>query len=227
MGRIGLTDKQLCEMETLTKKEKRTVIQEKTLHDLISKYNNPELPETCKSYLHKWYANDNEEIHSKYTEKGNYVEEDLIDYMASVLGYGIAEKNRIRMEDEYFTGTCDVDLSDCIIDVKAPWNNETLQQNCFGINKDYEWQLIGYCHLYSKPKGILFYGLMDTPSDVNYGLDDVIYSDLPDAERWIAYQVNANPDLIEAIKHRVLLCRAYLEQYDISVKSKLGRINKC
>jgi len=67
---------------------------------------------------------------------------------------------------------------------------------------------------------------MDTPQDVCKWLpDDISYSHLPDAERWIAYEVKANPEFIEQVKQRVLACRTWLELYDISVKSKLGRIN--
>ena len=82
--------------------------------------------------------------------------------------------------------------------------------------------------MYNKPKAILFYGLMDTPQDVcKYLADDIIYSNLPTNERWIAYKVDANPEYIEQVKQRVLMCRVWLESYDILVKSTLGRLNKC
>jgi hypothetical protein len=48
---------------------------------------------TCKTFLKEWYANEYEEIHSKYIDKGNQVENELIDFMAIQLGYGMAEKN--------------------------------------------------------------------------------------------------------------------------------------
>jgi hypothetical protein len=183
-----------------------------------------ELPQTCKSFLHEWYANDNEQVYSKYMEKGINVENDLIDFMADVLGFGLAEKNRIRLEDEFFTGECDVDLPSYVIDVKASWNRKTLQQQVIdGLDKDYEAQLKGYCHLYKKDKAILFFGLMNTP-ETNYS-EEIVYEEMPVNERWIAYSIDADAVFIDAVKERVLLCRAYLESHNVLIKSKLGRLN--
>lgn len=183
-----------------------------------------ELPQTAKTFLNEWYANDNEQIYSKYMEKGINVENDLIDFMADVLGFGLAEKNRVRLEDEFFTGECDVDLPSCVIDVKASWNRKTLQcQVIDGLDKDYEAQLKGYCHLYKKDKAILFFGLMNTP-ETNYS-EEIVYEDMPINERWIAYSIDSDTEFINQVKERVLLCRAYLEKHDILIKSTLGRLN--
>lgn len=183
-----------------------------------------ELSQTCKSYLMEWYADDNEQISSKYMDKGIEVEDNLIDFMAAELGYGMAEKNREGASDEFMTGECDVNLHDCIVDVKASWNRKTLHQQVIdGIDKDYEYQLQGYCHLYNKPKGILFFGLMNTP-ETNFS-NEIIYEDMPPEQRWIAYEIKANNEVIEAIKQRVIKCREWLFEYDKLIKSKLGKIN--
>ena len=182
-----------------------------------------ELSQTCKTYLHEWYANDKEQIHSKYMDKGIEVENDLIDFMADVLGFGLAQKNTVRLFNEYIEGECDVDLPSCVIDVKASWNKTTLHKQALdGIDKDYEWQLIGYCDLYKKPKGILFFGLMNTP-ETDYS-SEVIFEDLPVNERWVAYEVNPTQEDFEAIYNRVIKCREYLTEYDKLIKSKLGTI---
>jgi len=178
----------------------------------------------CKTYIENWYANDNEEIHSKYFDKGKMVENECIDLMASVLDKGLAYKNDERLEDDYFTGTCDVQLDDCIVDVKSVWGRKGLHAACNGLDKDYEFQLRGYMHLYGKPKAILFYGLLDTPEDCNYG-NEVIYSDMPIDERWVAYNVESDSEVIQAIIDKVVKCREYLEEYDLKIKSKLGKIN--
>lgn len=223
LGRIGLTEVQearMTELQTRTKPLTPNMVTE--LKDLENKKNNPSLPQTCKTYLHEWYDGDDEQTRSKYTDKGEYVEDELIDFMAVQLGFGIAEKNRIRVSDEFFDGECDVDLPECVVDVKAPWNKTTLQQRALnGLDYEYKLQLIVYCHLYKKPKGIVFYGLMDTPPECNYD-NEVIYSDMPVNERWIAYTVEANEEIIETLRKRVVMCRAYLEQYDKEIKAKLG-----
>ena len=178
----------------------------------------------CKTYIENWYANDNEEIHSKYFDKGKMVENECIDLMASVLDKGLAYKNDERLEDDYFTGTCDVQLDDCIVDVKSVWGRKGLHAACNGLDKDYEYQLRGYMHLYGKQKAILFYGLLDTPEGCNYG-NEVIYSDMPIDERWVAYNVESDSEVIQAIIDKVVKCREYLEEYDLKIKSKLGKIN--
>jgi len=178
----------------------------------------------CKTYLENWYANDNEEIHSKYFDKGKMVENECIDLMASVLNKGLAYKNDEYLEDDYFTGTCDVQLDDCIVDVKSVWNRKGLHAACNGLDKDYEWQLMGYAHLYKKPKAILFYGLLDTPEECNFG-NEVIYSDMPIEERWVAYNVELNEEAIQSVIDKVVKCREYLAEYDLKIKSKLGKIN--
>lgn len=184
-----------------------------------------ELSQTCKTYLHEWYANDKEQIHSKYMDKGIEVENDLIDFMADVLGFGLAEKNTVRLQEDWIEGECDVNLPNCIVDVKASWNKTTLHKQVIdGMDRDYEWQLIGYCYLYKKPKGILFFGLMNTP-ETDYS-PEVIFEDLPKNERWIAYEVIPTQEQFDAIKERVMKCREYLNEYDKLIKSKLGVINK-
>jgi len=182
-----------------------------------------ELPQTAKTYLHEWYANDKEQVHSKYMDKGIEVENDLIDFMAEVLGFGLAQKNTVRLHEHWIEGECDVNLPDCVVDVKASWNKTTLHKQVLeGFDSDYRWQLIGYCHLYSKPKGILFFGLMNTP-ETDWS-QEVIFEDLPVNERWIAYEVTPTKEDFEAIYDRVMLCREYLNKYDKLIKSKLGTI---
>jgi len=183
-----------------------------------------ELSAGCKTYLENWYANDNEDIHSKYFDKGNMVENECIDLMASVLDKGIAFKNDEHKEDEYFSGTCDVQLDDCIVDVKTEWGRKGLHPACNGLDKDYEWQLRGYMHLYNKQKAILFYGLCDTPEECNYG-NEVIYSDMPLNERWIAYNLESDSQLVQEIIDKVVKCREYIEEYASKINNKLGKIN--
>lgn len=183
-----------------------------------------ELPKTCTTYLHTWYANDNEQIHSKYMDKGNAVESDLIDFMATELGYGMAEKCIESASNEFIQGSCDVVTHDAIIDVKASWNKKTLHQQVLdGLDKDYEFQLQGYMHLYNRTKAVLFFGLMNTP-ETNWS-EEIVYEDMPSKERWLAYHIDYNPEVIKAIEERVMQCRAYLIEYDTLLKSKLGKIN--
>jgi len=224
MGRIGLTDKQLEMLTELQNKPKRTVLQESTMSELLDKHNNPKLPDTCTTYLKEFYANDQEEIRSKYLDKGISVEDDLIDFAAQQLGYGMAEKNRVRISDEYFDGECDIDFPDCVVDVKAAWNRKTLHDRVDeGLCVEHEYQLRVYMHLYKKNKGILFTGLMNTP-ETDWA-PEIIYDDLPAELRWIGFKVHHDPLIIDAIRERVIMCRKWLTEYDIKMKNKLGKLN--
>jgi len=184
---------------------------------------NGNLPVTCQTFLKEWYSDDREPIHSKYLDKGNWVENDLIDFMAEQLGYGMADKNQETRQDEYFVGTCDVDLPSVVVDVKAPWNRKTLQDNCCNMDEDYQYQLMGYMRLWDKPEAILFYGLMDTPAEANYDRE-VIYSNLPDTDRWIAFKIKRDLEIEQAIIDRVIKCREWLAEYHELIQSRMGRV---
>ena len=179
---------------------------------------------TCKSFLHEWYADEMEEIHSKYTDKGNQVEPELINFMAEILELGLAEKNEQIFEDDYFIGTPDVVASDFVVDVKAPFNKKTFNEKCILFDEDYKSQGQGYMHLTGKSRFIIFYGLMDTPEEANYGRE-VIYSDMLDSARWVGYEFKLDEAFIESVVEKVKLCRDYLSKYDTLVKSKLGKIH--
>ena len=226
MGQVGLTEKQKLRLFELATREKAlTDLMQLEYDTLMFKRDNPELPETAKTFLQNWYANDQEQIHSKFIDKGNQVEIELIEFMADQLGYGLAEKNLESIEDDYFIGTCDVILQDKIVDVKASWNRKTLQQNVLEpIDRNYSYQGQGYMHLYKKDKFVLFYGLMNTPEDVNFGYE-VIYDKMPDKDRCIAYELSFDKEFIDSVIERVKMCREYLIEYDKLVKSKLGKIN--
>lgn len=182
-----------------------------------------ELSQTCITFLKEWYAGDHEQIQSKYLDKGNEVEQDNIDLMAKVLGFGLADKNRVTLSDEFMIGTCDVDLPSCVVDVKSPWNNKTLLDNIYGIDSDYEWQIRGYLRLYRKQKGILFYGLQNTPETDYY--PEISFDHLPEDKRWLAYTIERDETLENMIVTRVLQCRDWLAEYDVLVKSMLGKVH--
>jgi hypothetical protein len=229
-GHVGLTDNQTIKLNELVERKKLglkplTANMELELIDLIEKKNNPKLPETCTTYLKEWYANDREEIRSKYIDKGNMVELDLIDFMAEQLNLGMAEKNTITMHNEYVVGTADVVTRDTIIDVKAAWSIKTLHDAVTsGINSDYEWQGRGYMMLWDRPNFVVFHGLLNTPEEANYGVE-VSYDDIPADQRWVAYKVQRDVTIEQQIIQRVIECREWLTKYDKLVQGSIGKIH--
>ncbi len=186
-----------------------------------------ELSETCKTYLLQWLTDDFDDIDSKYLRKGNIQEDKCIEFACDVLGFSGLQKNTIRMSNDWIEGTCDVDdeITDTIIDTKCSWSYKTLQDSALKLNSDYEWQLRGYMWLYNRSKSILFYGLLDTPAEANYGIK-VIWGNLPIEERWVAYSFDRDLEVEEKIKERIIKCREWLDNYEGEIKKKLGIINQ-
>ena len=185
---------------------------------------NGELSAVCKSYLKEWYAGEREEIFSKYLNKGNIVEQKNIDFMSEIFGVEY-KKNSIQMHDEYMVGTCDVVHGDMIADIKSPWDIKTMNEKVDEeeMDKDYEWQGRGYMRLWNKTKFRLFYGLQNTPS-MGEWVKEVIYDDMPIELRWVAFELQRDVTIEQDIVNRVIMCRAWLANYDAKVKSRLGRV---
>ena len=142
--------------------------------------------------------------------------------MASVLGYGMLEKNETVFSDEYMIGTPDVIVPDAVADVKSPWNNKTLH-DALEMNLDYDWQLRGYMRLVDRPKAILFYGLQNTPPEVNNDYE-ITFDHIPENERWHGYTITHDLDIEKSIVEKVIKCREWLEEYDKFIKSRLGKL---
>ena len=177
------------------------------------------------TYLKKWYAEQKsgvrEEIRSKYFDKGNMCEADAIDITAERLGLGILEKNQVHFNDEHFQGTPDVYTDELVIDTKCSWDYTTfLDAVTSPINKDYEAQLQVYMHLLGLKKAKLVYVMLDTPSEANYG-EDIFYSHLPIEQRFFAFDLEYDPEMIKSMQVKVENCRTFLNKYHERISTLL------
>lgn len=199
------------------------------------------LSETAKTYCRDWLKqqlyNRRKTFTSKYTDKGNFVESQAIEYLESALGWDFAVKNDRRVYGEFIEGECDVILNDRIVDIKCSYDCFTFPLFDTVIpEKDYEYQIRGYMYLYGKPKGEVIFCLMDMPEDmiqkeVRWKLGEeytkeqydkfystFIYSDLPDNLRIKRFEFDHDIEIIKSIEERVLECREYIKH--------LGQANK-
>lgn len=112
-----------------------------------------------QTYLEQ-FTDRQKEIKSKYLEKGILNESGAIELVNELFNTSY-EKNEIRLSNEFLTGECDVNASDCIADIKCSWDIFTFFEAKTKDVKDYEWQLRGYMELYDKPKAQLYYCLTD------------------------------------------------------------------
>ena len=196
-----------------------------------------EISATTLSYCDQWVKEQlyerEKEFTSKYTDKGISVEADAIQVISQHKNLGLVFKNEEHFEDEYFTGTPDLILSDMVADVKAPYSCFTfplLATEC--PEKAYFGQLQGYMRLTGKKKAMLAYAMMDAPEFIiekecrskmyELGLEEVsidlyeevketmIYSHLPLNLRVKSFEFAYDETYIQEVIERVELCRKHI-----------------
>jgi hypothetical protein len=171
---------------------------------------------------------------SRYTDKGNLVEDESIRIASEALELGFLIKNDEHFSNDWLTGTPDVNTDTILLDVKSSWDATTFPFFATEIpNKDYWFQLQGYMELVGKTDALLVYCLVNTPDDM---VQDEIrrahwnaklleedpelieqvtkrhnFDHIPDNRRVKFFEVQKDEQVIEQIKERVELCREYYE----------------
>lgn len=224
----------------LTKLEKGlklTDIQQETYDKYQQGIQNPTLPQGAKTYVEDWYKtrlyDRRKEFKSKYTDKGNAVEDEAIILIEEALKFDFLIKNDHRYNDHpYIEGEPDVITALYIIDNKSSWDCFTFPLFKDKIDNDYWCQGQGYMILTGLKKYILVYTLMDMPEKIidklcffearDRGMDEVTqdlylevkqrhtYSHLPNKLRVKPYYFDYEEGYEEKVIERVKLCREYL-----------------
>jgi CRISPR/Cas system-associated exonuclease Cas4 (RecB family) len=173
------------------------------------------------------------EFSSKYTEKGNFAEEDSLTLLTENRNT-LYVKNSETLENDFIKGTPDIIHGDLVIDVKTAWNMRTFMAKD-SVEKMYYWQLQGYMWLTGKKKAELVYTLVNSPEHLiadeksrqqylgGYDEGSKEQADMDDrVDRWMkfddidpklrmrVYEVEYNEEDIEALKLRIADCRDYL-----------------
>lgn len=201
------------------------------------------LSQTAKTYVQDLVLEEKygikKEFSSRYTDKGNEVEDLSIGLVNEVLNYNFIYKNDEHFSNDWITGTPDVNTDEVLIDVKSSWDASTFPWFETEIpNKDYYYQLQGYMWLTGKKESVLAYCLIDTPLDmVNnevrrahwnaliIGEDEQLrkeveskhkFGHIPKNRRVKYWFVQRDESVIEQIKERVELCREY---YNLLMKT--------
>ena len=196
------------------------------------------LSKTCKTYLQELAIEEmygiKKEFSSRYTDKGNIVERDSIDLVQNNCDYGFMYKNEEHFNNDFLTGTPDVNTDNILLDVKSsydattfPWFEEEIPK------KDYYYQLQGYMALCNKRKSVLAYCLVNTPFQI---VEDEVrrahwkehlideseelrsdveakhnFDHIPPEKRIKTFEVRYDKDVVKAIYERVKECRKYYE----------------
>ena len=201
------------------------------------------LSQTAKTYVQDLVLEEKygiqKEFSSRYTDKGNEVEDLSIALVNDVLNYKFIYKNDEHFNNDWITGTPDVNTDEVLIDVKSSWDASTFPFFETELpNKDYYYQLQGYMWLTGKMESVLAYCLIDTPLEM---VEDEVrrahwklhlieeskelrkeieskhkFSHIPKNRRVKYWFVQKDESVIEQIKERVELCREY---YNLLMKT--------
>ena len=119
-----------------------------------------------------------EEITSKYMEKGIAVEDKAIELYNEVF-FTSHKKNTERKSNDWITGECDIFTQPKIIDIKSSWSLMTFPATKeSGKDKTYEWQGRAYMWLYDVPEFEIAYCMVNTPVElIGYENELVHYVD--------------------------------------------------
>jgi hypothetical protein len=175
-----------------------------------------QLSETAKSEIRKiakeQFFGFSSSITTKPMLKGKDWEEESIALVNQVRGTFYV-KNKERFENEFLTGEPDIILDNMVIDVKTSWSLETFPATSEeGMNKDYMWQLMGYCWLLNKSDAELIYCMIDT--------DDTL---LNDWDNRFIHKVSH----IDPVKRITVLRFTFFGEYHIDqMKEKLIAANE-
>jgi hypothetical protein len=207
------------------------------------------LGETGKTFVKQWlkekqYKRRVGEFTSKYTNKGNTMEDSGIDLVARYLNVDFAIKNEEFYTSEYMQGTPDVVQPDEIWDLKTSWSLDTFPIYETDLKsqslKSYYWQGQVYMLLTGRDNYKLCFTLQDTPLDLvhrdamRYCYDKAIeltpeieqefierhtYSNLHDHERVKIFEFERNNADIALIIERVQECREILKEIESNNKN--------
>lgn len=199
------------------------------------------LSKTCIEVIYDWIKEQPEfygrsvNFRSKYTDKGNRLENESIDLASKYFRWGDVKKNTIRKYNDYLTGEADVILTESIEDIKNSWSQKTFPLFGTDIPIDgYGWQGQGYMELYDKPRFGLVYTLMDATEkmvereawakvrelDLEELEDELYqevkksmtYSNFPLDIRIKRFQLDRDKKCMDPVKYRVDDIRRFIDQ---------------
>lgn len=248
-GNIGLTEIQEAKLQELTDRangigKPLTPNMMVELSQLGLKKQNPDLPETVKTLCRNWIKEQlygrKKDLKSKQMIKGNMMENDAIEFVSGIEGYGMVYKNDQWFESEYMTGTPDLLLTKSVDDIKCSWDCFTFPLFAKYAQPGHEEQVQVYMHLTGRKEANVHYCLMNAPEilidqaarklaydlgepDVTMDIwqqvaDQMNYDHLPVNLRHKKFSFSYDESIINEIIYRVKLCRVF-------ITSELTKIN--
>ena len=172
----------------------------------------------AKTYIKKlareFVYNFEEDISSKYMDKGIIVEDTSIALYNSVF-FTDYKKNTERKTNQWLTGECDIYTGKKIIDIKSSWSLATFP--CIsedGIDKGYEWQGRAYMMLWDCEEFENAYCMVNTPEElIKYEQEELHYVDnIEEALRITITPYKRDLELEEKIKVKCEAAQNYFNE---------------
>jgi hypothetical protein len=174
------------------------------------------LKSIAKQLMYGFY----EDVDVKYVRKGNACENDSIALLNTVY-FANYKKHIGRVDSDLMSGECDILHDDHVRDIKTAWSLATFP--CIkedAHDKDYEYQLRAYMHLYDRPKAYLDFCMVSTPEefrkyeqaslhevdhiDPRLRVTTICYERDFDIERKMLEKCRAAQEYVESIKALIL-----------------------
>lgn len=251
-GKLGITDKQADRMKELLTRSQEfqagvpkvkdlTEKMKEELAGLIYRDKNPELPSGAKAYCQQWLKEQTalygvkKTFESKFTMKGNMVEEQSFGIIGRHLGVEV-KKNDEFFSNDWTEGTPDaMPIPEEILDAKNSWDPFSFPLFESKIpNADYYWQGQGYLDILPGTKKFkLAYVLCNTPESLiqrearNWAIANgyelgpelveefrarMTYDNVPDELKIRVFEFEKNETDIMRMHERVEMCRVYIKK---------------
>lgn len=205
LAKIKLTDKQAEARDELLKKQSA----KKQLSAGAITY--------VKNLVDQIYYEYNEEINSKYLDKGIICEQQAIDYLNDNLLTNYTKFPDGIYENEYITSRgCDIKDGRKVRDIKNAWSKKTMPRfKSEVMTHEHKWQGVSYMWLFDADEFHIDYVLMPTPVELRgYELDclhDV--ENLPFKKRYKTDMIKRSKELENIIIQAVKLARVEMQKY--------------
>jgi len=247
-GSVGLTVPQQRKLDKYSKQisegKPLTDTQAKDNKNLIESRDNPQLPAGSKTYCLSWLKEQiydrRKEFSSKYTDKGNLVEDLSIEFMNEYFAwvdgaedFTSMKKNEEFFQNDFMQGTPDVTPGkEWVVDAKNSWSFDTFPLFDTKPDKGYWLQLQGYMKLTGRTKARLIYCLMNAPREliedearrasykseqtieelIEYYTEQLCYDDVDTELRIQWFDFELDNDAINRIEERVKMCQVFIDQ---------------
>lgn len=209
-------DKSLLTPELLAIHAKKTKTEEEKA--LLAPYFDASLSAGAKTHIEnvakEFVYGYDQEVSSKYMEKGLMVEEQSIALYNEVF-FTSHQKNIVRMSNLWITGECDICGDEKGIDIKSSWSLATFPATAeAGKDKGYEWQCRAYMWLWNVEQWEVAYCLVNTPEElIGFEQPELHFVDHITPElRITRVQYTRDRKLEEKIKTKVIAANKYLQE---------------